>query len=87
MSSNVVPLFDPVTMAILSCQRIANECGAIADRVDARRGRVQPLFDPKRGAVRVNAQPTPIFDPITMTLREIDCTIERLEAAVRAQRS
>ena len=56
--------------------------------------KVVPLFDPSRsrrarqktgGAVRANALPTPIFDPITMSIRELDGTIERLEAAVRAQ--
>jgi hypothetical protein len=54
--------------------------------------KVVALFDPSRSRrERVPTernQPsevTPIFGPVTMSIREIDCTIERLEATVRAQ--
>lgn len=54
--NNVVQLFDGSTprrqkdrlsAAIQHIERIAYECGRIADRVESRRANVEPLFDPE----------------------------------------
>jgi hypothetical protein len=63
--------FDPLTRVTMLCDEVR---ASLPERF-----RVYPV------ARAETAMPTPIFDPITMRLREIDLTIERLEAAVRAQ--